>query len=148
MLEMLPAAPNATPPPPHKTITGGGAPRRDRDGRTPLSALGQPVGWVGGRGQLFLEGAGDRSYALVMTCRIEVFVRSGHTIDLALHDGEDRSFTLALREAWASPEPIGPRGVVRRRARLRAVPVVLARGGTGGRTRSAADATPDPPAGP
>jgi hypothetical protein len=42
-----------------------------------------------------------------MTCRIEVFVRSGHTIDLALHDGEDRSFTRALHEAWASPEPVG-----------------------------------------
>ena len=39
-----------------------------------------------------------------MTCRIEVFVRSGHTIDLALKDGEDRLFTTALHDAWASPE--------------------------------------------
>ena len=42
-----------------------------------------------------------------MTCRIEVFVRSGHTIDLSLEDGEDRVFTDALHEAWASPEAIG-----------------------------------------
>ena len=42
-----------------------------------------------------------------MTCRVEVFVRSGHTIDLALEDGEDRTFAHALREAWASPEAIG-----------------------------------------
>jgi hypothetical protein len=41
-----------------------------------------------------------------MTCRVEVFVRSGHTIDLALEDGEDRTFAQALREAWASPEAI------------------------------------------
>jgi hypothetical protein len=41
-----------------------------------------------------------------MTCRVEVFVRSGHTIDLALEDGEDRTFAHALREAWASPEAI------------------------------------------
>jgi hypothetical protein len=40
-----------------------------------------------------------------VTCRIEVFVRSGHTIDLALEDGEDRAFTTALHSAWASPEP-------------------------------------------
>jgi hypothetical protein len=38
-----------------------------------------------------------------MTCRVEVFVRSGHTIDLALEDGEDRTFA---QEAWASPEAI------------------------------------------
>jgi hypothetical protein len=42
-----------------------------------------------------------------MTCRIEVFVRSGHTIDLTLRDGEDRVFTNALHEAWATPEAIG-----------------------------------------
>jgi len=42
-----------------------------------------------------------------MTCRIEVFVRSGHTIDLSLHDGEDRVFVDALHQAWASPEAIG-----------------------------------------
>ena len=42
-----------------------------------------------------------------MTCRIEVFVRSGHTIDLSLRDGEDRLFTDALHEAWASPDAIG-----------------------------------------
>ena len=42
-----------------------------------------------------------------MTCRIEVFVRSGHTIDLVLEDGEDRIFALALHEAWTSPEAIG-----------------------------------------
>lgn len=42
-----------------------------------------------------------------MTCRIEVFVRSGHTIDLALEDGEDRVFTNALREAWESPATLG-----------------------------------------
>ena len=47
------------------------------------------------------------SYALAMTCRIEVFVRSGHTIDLTLRDGEDRVFTNALHEAWATPEAIG-----------------------------------------
>jgi hypothetical protein len=42
-----------------------------------------------------------------MKCRIEVFVRSGHTIDLSLEDGEDRVFAAALQEAWASPEAIG-----------------------------------------
>jgi hypothetical protein len=42
-----------------------------------------------------------------MTCRVEVFVRSGHTIDLALEDGEDRSFANALRQAWASLDAIG-----------------------------------------
>jgi hypothetical protein len=42
-----------------------------------------------------------------MTTRVEVFVRSGHTIDLALEDGEDRIFANALHEAWASPDPIG-----------------------------------------
>jgi hypothetical protein len=42
-----------------------------------------------------------------MTCRIEVFVRSGHTIDLALEDGEDRAFAAALHDAWRSPETIG-----------------------------------------
>jgi hypothetical protein len=41
-----------------------------------------------------------------MRCRIEVFVRSGHTIDLSLEDGEDRVFIDALHEAWASPETI------------------------------------------
>ena len=41
-----------------------------------------------------------------MTYRIEVFVRSGHTIDLPLKDGEDREFTTALHKAWASPENI------------------------------------------
>lgn len=41
-----------------------------------------------------------------MTCRVEVFVRSGHTIDLALEDGEDRVFANALHEAWASPDTI------------------------------------------
>jgi hypothetical protein len=42
-----------------------------------------------------------------MTCRIEVFLRSGHTIDLALEDGEDRAFASALHDAWASPESVG-----------------------------------------
>ena len=42
-----------------------------------------------------------------MTCRVEVFVRSGHTIDLALEDGEDRVFADGLHEAWASPDAIG-----------------------------------------
>ncbi|MCU1660119.1 MAG: hypothetical protein JWR58_184 [Pseudonocardia sp.] len=42
-----------------------------------------------------------------MTCRVEVFVRSGHTIDLALEDGEDRAFANALHDVWASPDPIG-----------------------------------------
>jgi hypothetical protein len=42
-----------------------------------------------------------------MTCRVEVFVRSGHTIDLALEDGEDHAFTTALHEVWARPEAIG-----------------------------------------
>ncbi len=42
-----------------------------------------------------------------MTCRVEVFVRSGHTIDLALEDGEDRAFANSLHEAWASPDAIG-----------------------------------------
>jgi hypothetical protein len=42
-----------------------------------------------------------------MTCRVEVFVRSGHTIDLALEDGEDHAFANALHEAWASPDAIG-----------------------------------------
>jgi hypothetical protein len=40
-----------------------------------------------------------------VTCRIEVFVRSGHTLDLALEDGEDRAFITALYSAWASREP-------------------------------------------
>ena len=39
-----------------------------------------------------------------MTCRIEVFVRSGHTIE-SLEDGEDRAFVTALHSAWASPTP-------------------------------------------
>ncbi|GAA3110264.1 hypothetical protein GCM10010464_86360 [Pseudonocardia yunnanensis] len=39
-----------------------------------------------------------------MTCRVEVFVRSGHTIDLALEDGEDRVFATSLHEVWASPD--------------------------------------------
>lgn len=47
------------------------------------------------------------SYALPMTSRVEVFVRSGHTIDLALEDGQDRIFANALHEAWSSPDPIG-----------------------------------------
>jgi hypothetical protein len=47
-----------------------------------------------------------------MTCRVEVFVRSGHTIDLALEDGEDRTFAQALREAWASPEAIEGSGAL------------------------------------
>jgi hypothetical protein len=42
-----------------------------------------------------------------MTCRVEVFVRSGHTIDLALEDGEDRIFADALHEAWAAGDAIG-----------------------------------------
>ncbi len=42
-----------------------------------------------------------------MTSRVEVFVRSGHTIDLTLEDGEDRIFADALHEAWASPDVIG-----------------------------------------
>jgi hypothetical protein len=42
-----------------------------------------------------------------MKCRIEFFVRSGHTIDLLLDDGEDRVFTTALHEAWASHDSIG-----------------------------------------
>ena len=54
---------------------------------------------------LFLEALAE-TYASPMTCRVEVFVRSGHTIDLALEDGEDRTFAHALREAWASPEAI------------------------------------------
>ena len=32
------------------------------------------------------------SYAPPMTSRVEVFVRSGHTIDLVLKDGQDRIF--------------------------------------------------------
>ena len=47
------------------------------------------------------------SYALSMTSRVEVFVRSGHTIDVALEDGQDRIFASALHEAWASPDAIG-----------------------------------------
>ena len=46
-----------------------------------------------------------------MTCRVEVFVRSGHTIDLALEDGEDRAFANALHEAWASPDAIGYKAI-------------------------------------
>ena len=45
-------------------------------------------------------------YPRPVTCRLEVFVRSGHTIDLALEDGEDRVFVSALHEAWASPDAI------------------------------------------
>jgi hypothetical protein len=51
--------------------------------------------------------AAAESYALPMTCRVEVFVRSGHTIDLALEDGEDRVFADGLHEAWASPDSMG-----------------------------------------
>jgi hypothetical protein len=51
--------------------------------------------------------AAAESYARPMTCRVEVFVRSGHTIDLALEDGEDRVFANDLYEAWASPDAIG-----------------------------------------
>jgi hypothetical protein len=53
------------------------------------------------------RGRGGEFYARAMKCRIEVFVRSGHTIDLSLEDGEDRVFTDALHEVWASPEAIG-----------------------------------------
>jgi hypothetical protein len=53
------------------------------------------------------RGRGGEFYARAMTCRIEVFVRSGHTIDLSLEDGEDRVFTDALHVAWASPDAIG-----------------------------------------
>jgi hypothetical protein len=42
-----------------------------------------------------------------MKCRVEVFVRSGHTIDLALEESEDRVFANDLHEAWASPDAIG-----------------------------------------
>jgi len=41
-----------------------------------------------------------------VACRLAVFVRSGHSIDLALEDGEDRVFVSALHEAWASPDAI------------------------------------------
>ena len=47
--------------------------------------------------------AAAESYVRPMTCRVEVFVRSGHTIDLALEDGEDRVFANGLHEAWVSP---------------------------------------------
>ena len=47
-----------------------------------------------------------RSTLARVTCRLEVFVRSGHTIDLALEDGEDRVFVSALHDAWASPDAI------------------------------------------
>ena len=53
------------------------------------------------------RGRDGGSTLCAMTCRIEVFVRSGHTIDLSLEDGEDSVFTDALHEAWASPEAIG-----------------------------------------
>jgi hypothetical protein len=53
------------------------------------------------------RGRGGEFYARAMKCRIEVFVRSGHTIDLSLEDGEDRVFTDTLHKAWASPEAIG-----------------------------------------
>lgn len=56
---------------------------------------------------LYLVETAATSYAFPMTCRVEVFVRSGHTIDLALEDGEDRTFANALHEAWASPDTIG-----------------------------------------
>jgi hypothetical protein len=42
-----------------------------------------------------------------MTCRIEVLLRSGHTVDMALEDGEDRAFATALHDAWASTESAG-----------------------------------------
>src|SRR6478609_9662673 len=66
--------------------------RRDRDtpGRSPTPASWPPAA----------------VYARPVTCRLEVFVRSGHTIDLALEDGEDRVFVSALHEAWASPDAI------------------------------------------
>ena len=38
--------------------------------------------------------------------RVEVRVRSGHTIDLVLEDGQDRVFANALHETWASPDVI------------------------------------------
>jgi hypothetical protein len=62
---------------------------------------------AGGGCSLSFSKAAAESYALPMTCRVEVFVRSGHTIDLALEDGEDRVFANGLHEAWASPDAIG-----------------------------------------
>lgn len=47
-----------------------------------------------------------------MTCRIEVFLRSGHTVDLALADGEDRAFATALHDAWAAAETVGGSTVI------------------------------------
>jgi hypothetical protein len=69
-----------------------------------LTSSGRPAG--GRVGSVCSSEAAAESYALPMTCRVEVFVRSGHTIDLALEDGEDRIFVNRLHEAWASPDAI------------------------------------------
>jgi len=53
-----------------------------------------------------LEGAPSAVYARPVTCRLEVFVRSGHTIDLALEDGRRSGLRHRLHEAWASPDAI------------------------------------------
>jgi hypothetical protein len=39
-----------------------------------------------------------------MTCRIEVFLRSGQVIDLEVPDGEDHAFAAAVHDAWSSPD--------------------------------------------
>jgi hypothetical protein len=39
-----------------------------------------------------------------MTCRIEVFLRSGQVIDLEVEDGEDHAFAAAVHDAWSSPD--------------------------------------------
>jgi hypothetical protein len=39
-----------------------------------------------------------------MTCRIEVFLRSGQVIDLEVQDGEDHAFAAAVHDAWSSPD--------------------------------------------
>ena len=39
-----------------------------------------------------------------MTCRIEVFLRSGQIIDLEVQDGEDHAFAAAVHDAWSSPD--------------------------------------------
>lgn len=72
-----------------------------------MATAREPPSAVRRVGSLCSSNAAAESYAPPMTCRVEVFVRSGHTIDLALEDGEDRVFANGLHDAWASPETIG-----------------------------------------
>jgi len=82
--------------------------RADPGSMARLAAGRREAGSDRAAGQFWLSSNGPPAavYPRPVTCRLEVFVRSGHTIDLALEDGEDRVFVSALHEAWASPDAI------------------------------------------